>query len=387
MTSTETSKWTGETLTAGDSRIEVSELIGSGAQGAVYALSGDADRVVKIFNRERRGNKRAKIRAMIENDPSHGRIVWPQAIVEHGTNDEFLGYTMSRIDLDSAANAFEYSMTEMDWDSSDSEQRSSVCQNLAVMVNAIHREGHAIGDFNHDNILIDEQQQVSLIDCDGFHITDGSATYPDDTYYPRYAPPEGRGGGELSNVREADRFSLGVHIFQMLMEGFHPYHAQGTNAVDGSMEDKLKGNKFPYVDYAGFDPIDRAPSIAEYERLPEEVQDLFRRCFTESGKNQSEGVVLGHTSPDRPEPEEWIGALPVPDPVPYQQPTLHETGVDVVTPDSGSKPAAKTDGSLSPVQPESRDSAPEESGGLEPVAPGQDEPPASDDESPDMTDD
>lgn len=387
MTSTETSKWTGETLTAADSRIEVSELIGSGAQGAVYALSGDAERVVKIFNRERRGNKRAKIRAMIDNDPSHPRIVWPQAIVEHAGSDDFLGYTMSRMDLDSAANAFEYTMTEMDWESSDSEQRFSVCQNLAVMVNAIHREGHAIGDFNHDNILVDEHQQVSLIDCDGFHITGGSDTYPDDTYYPRYAPPEGRGGDEVSNVREADRFSLGVHIFQMLMEGFHPYHAQGTNAVDGSMEDKLKGNKFPYVDYAGYDPIERAPSIEAYERLPEEVRELFRRCFTESGKNRSDGVVMDQTNPDRPEPEEWIAALPVPDPVRHQQPTPPETGVDVVTPGGTSRPTAKTDESLSPVRPESRDSAPEESGDLEPVTPGQDEPPPSDEESADTTDD
>ncbi|WP_167768569.1 hypothetical protein [Haloarcula amylovorans] len=231
-------------------------------------------------------------------------IIWPEDVVT-GMGGEFLGYQMPYKDLDSAKNAFEYTLTELDWESSAPEHRYNVAHNLAVMVAAIHDEGHAIGDFNHDNILIDEDGFVTLIDCDAFHITDGNTAYPDKTYYPRYAPPEGRGGDSLAAVQEADRFCLGVHIFQFLMEGMHPYLAQGPESVDGSMEDKLRGNKFPYV-YSGYEPIDSAP---DYSTLPKTIRELFKRCFSEVGKNKKTKDTDVRAETNRPDPGEWIRIL------------------------------------------------------------------------------
>lgn len=374
MASLETGDCAGKTVTAGDSTFEISDLIGSGAQGSVYATADREGQVLKIFNHEQRQTKRAKIRAMISNDPNHERIVWPETIVEDPQTDEFLGYLMSRIDLDSASNAFEYTMTRLDWDCSERDHRFAVCQNLAAMVDAIHDEGHAVGDFNHDNILINEQREVSLIDCDGFHVTGQRESYPDETYYPRYAPPEGRGGNTLSNVQEADRFCLGVHIFQFLMEGFHPYHAQGSEAVNGSMEDKLNGNKFPYVDYAGYGPIDSAPGVDAYENaVPHSVRDLFRRCFTESGKNQSEGGVLDHANPDRPDPREWISAIPLSYSDKRRSDTADGSELNVVTPDDSGQHSGGGDSSLDPVRPSSGDTPTDQSKNISPVSPTQDD--------------
>ncbi|WP_135305433.1 protein kinase domain-containing protein [Haloarcula amylovorans] len=304
------SDFKGESVRLPSQTVRLGESIGKGSEGEVYHVRGDDTSVVKVFWEDSRDRKADKIRAMVNNPLKNSTyvegevqsIIWPEAVVTD-TGGEFLGYQMPYKDLDSAKNAFEYTLTELDWESSAPEHRYNVAHNLAVMVAAIHDEGHAIGDFNHDNILIDEDGFVTLIDCDAFHITDSNIAYPDDTYYPRYAPPERRGGDSLATVQEADRFCLGVHVFQFLMEGIHPYLAQGPKSVDGSMEDKLRGNKFPYV-YSGYEPIDSAP---DYSTLPKSIRELFKRCFSEVGKNHMPaGLDLEH---DRPSPLHWMKAF------------------------------------------------------------------------------
>lgn len=308
MGSSNESTHTGVAVSVEGTTLTVSDKIDSGNEGAVYRIKNTEDKVFKIFNEKKRSDKKRKITAMIANDPNHPAIIWPQAVVKDLNTGAFLGYQMKYKDLDTAQNAFEYTLTQLSWDSTEKSHRYTVAKNLAVMVSAIHNEGHAIGDFNHDNILIDNSGQITLIDCDGFHITDEDIEFPDDTYYPRYSPPEGRGGNTISNVREADRFCLGVHIFQFLMEGFHPYHAKGSKAKNGNMEDKLKNNKFPYVDYEGYNPIDSAPSVDDYEtEMTDKIQSLFRRCFTESGKHKAAENIATETN--RPYPEEWREAL------------------------------------------------------------------------------
>ena len=315
--------------------LTVSDKIDSGNEGAVYRIKNTEDKVFKIFNEKKRADKKQKITAMIANDPKHPAIIWPQAVVEDANTGAFLGYQMEYKDLDTAQNAFEYTMTQLSWDETKKSHRYTVAKNLAVMVSAIHSEGHAIGDFNHDNILIDNNGQITLIDCDGFHITDGDTEFPDDTYYPRYAPPEGRGGNTISDVKEADRFCLGVHIFQILMEGFHPYLAKGSKAETGNMEDKLKNNKFPYVDYEGYYPISNAHSVDHYEKeITDKVQSLFRRCFTESGKHKAAGNIATETN--RPDPEEWRRALSNSHET-GDSPEQDTSGPTVVTPDSGDR--------------------------------------------------
>jgi len=352
---------TGMDVSVEGTTLTVSDKIDSGNEGAVYKIKNTEDEVFKIFNDEKRSDKKRKITAMIANDPNHPAIIWPQAVVKDANTGAFLGYQMKYKDLDTAQNAFEYTMTQLSWDSTEKSHRYTVAKNLAIMVSAIHNEGHAIGDFNHDNILIDNNGQITLIDCDGFHITDGDIEFPDDTYYPRYAPPEGRGGNTISNVKEADRFCLGVHIFQFLMEGFHPYHAKGPNAENGNMEDKLKNNKFPYVDYEGYNPIDSAPSVDDYEKkMTDEIQSLFRRCFTESGKHKATENIATETN--RPNPKEWEEALSN-----FREtgdsPEEGTSGVKVVTPNSGSQDESSGEESeVSIVTPESAGNTKEDAG-------------------------
>ncbi|WP_338740525.1 hypothetical protein [Haloplanus salilacus] len=292
-----------ERVSIGTDEVTLGEQLGAGAEGSVYELPR-SDEVAKVFETERRAEKADKVRAMISNPPTDptyddgGRrtIIWPTRVVEDRSGS-FLGYTMPRVNLDEYKDAQRYAREDLQWSSSTPEKRYKTAYNLAIMVDAIHKQGHAIGDLNHQNILVDDGYVV-LIDCDAFHISGENDTYGDDTYFPRYIPPEGR-GDSLGAVRKADPFGLGVHIFQLLMEGFHPFQAQGSEATSGGFGDMIEGNQFPYENPEPdeLEPHDHAP---DYDRLPADVRDLFADCFSETAKNQGWG---------RPSPDDWVDTL------------------------------------------------------------------------------
>jgi DNA-binding helix-hairpin-helix protein with protein kinase domain len=291
----------GDDIRVGTSAATIGPEIDTGSEGTVYHIQGNSDSVLKIFTKQ----KGDKVRAMIKNPPIDSTyeeqgirsIIWPQEIAEDPSTGAFLGYKMPYKNLEQTKSSLEYAVTELKWDESAAQERYRVAHNLALVVKAIHEQGHAIGDFNHDNILVDKDGFVTLIDCDAFHITDDETTYPNDTYYPRYTLPEGLGSNMQADVKEADRFGLGVHIFQFLMEVYHPFIAGGSGAVTGDYVDLIRENPFPYdVDNPNIRPHKDAPN---YDQLPEDIKQLFSECFHLGGK----------LSLSRPTPEEWIETL------------------------------------------------------------------------------
>jgi len=280
------------------------ERVGTGGEGTVYRLQDTPSEVAKIFEPEKRGEKADKVRAMIDRPPidptyehkNRRSIIWPTAIVEDPATGEFLGYRMPYKNLEEQENVQRYARRNLQWDDSEPEVRYKTALNLAIVVDAIHQQGHAMGDMNHQNILV-KDGFVSLIDCDAFHIKGTQRTYGGDVFFPRYTPPEGR-GNTLTAVRRSDQFGLGIHIFQLLMEGFHPFQATGSAATGGSLDDMINGNRYPYENPCPgkLVPHDMAP---EYESLPSAIRGQFSKCFV-SGKTQP--MV-------RPMPQTWIDTL------------------------------------------------------------------------------
>ena len=72
-----------------------------------------------------------------------------------------------------------------------------------------------------------------------------------------------------------DRFSLGVLLYLMLMEGNHPYKGTGEPP---EVEERIRLGLFPFQARPpkGVSPARLAP---EFGILPGPVQELFRRCF------------------------------------------------------------------------------------------------------------
>ncbi len=178
-------------------------------------------------------------------------------------------------------------------------------RNLAAVLATLHQAGYVVGDVNESNILVSPSALVSFIDCDSFQVQASRGgrvvTHPCPVGKLEYTAPELQGKVFSREVRqpEADRFGLGVLIFQLLMEGRHPF--AGTWAGSGeppSVEEKIRRGCFPYADkpICPISPPPNAPSLAT---LPPDVAALVRRCF-----------IDGHRQPSRrPVPEMWRDTL------------------------------------------------------------------------------
>lgn len=175
--------------------------------------------------------------------------------------------------------------------------------NLAGIVASVHQSGHAIGDLRDANILIAPNARVAVIDCDSFQIHDPktNTVFPTTVGSPEYLPPElalGKRQPSTTDRTEADLFALGILIFRLLMDGFHPYQARGTRLFRASStRAKIELGIFPYeTREKNVEPPECAPP---YRRIPPTLQRLFSRCF-----------VAGHTRPGlRPSAAEWKAAL------------------------------------------------------------------------------
>lgn len=290
----------------GSEIVAIGTPLGSGKEGTVYGIQGSHTEVMKIFETSRRTDKRRKVKEMVRNppeDPTKDKsnvpaLIWPIEAVHSVSNDDFLGYTMPRLEMDEFVNAQKYARNALDHTTSDADFRYLAAMNLALRVALVHTNGHGMGDMHHSNILV-KDGIVTLIDCDGFHISGKYRDFGGATIYPRYEPPDTRSqDDDVRTVQLSDQFGLAVHIFQFLMGGYHPFVAVGSEATTGSTKNAIHGNKFPYSDPnpGQFEPPDRAP---DYSSLPAEIKDLFEAVF-----------ISGKTNPTyRPTATDWVNAL------------------------------------------------------------------------------
>lgn len=307
--------------TASDEFLSLSRRVGSETQSSTFHIEGSSSEVVKIFSPEKRVGSELpeKIYAMITNPPeistaSEGSLsfAWPTNIVETSSGGHFLGYKMSLPEIKSPNNILEYAreysqagnepsggVVEVIFRAigiTDVDSRYKSAIGLARGVDALHQQGHAIGDLHHATIFVDGNH-VILTDCNTFHISGENDSYEGDTAAPRYAPPE-EPGETLEAVQRGDQFSLAIHIFQLMMNSQHPFQARGTEAIDGDFKDIIRENPFPYRDPQPdlLEPPMDSPSYAD---LPSELQNCFERCFIE-----------GKTLPKiRPTAKTWVEVL------------------------------------------------------------------------------
>jgi formylglycine-generating enzyme required for sulfatase activity len=98
---------------------------------------------------------------------------------------------------------------------------------------------------------------------------------------------------------EHDRFGLGVLVFHLLMEGFHPYRIKYLGAGEPpEIDQRIASGLYPYAP-ARNGSVAPPPLAVPYDVLPRDVRKLFERCF-----------VDGHSTPaQRPAAREWREVL------------------------------------------------------------------------------
>jgi serine/threonine protein kinase len=286
--------------------IHLGKDIGGGGEGRIYKTVEEPRLVAKIYTTVTH-EQEAKLDAMLARPPytpmrSHFPLAWPMEPL-YDRADQCVGFLMPYIDHNNNIPLLKLynprdrlqTLHGFTW-----KYLLRAAKNLANVVSVLHENGYIIGDVNESNILISKSALVTLVDCDSIQVPKG-----DKHFFrcavgkPEYTPPElqGREFQAINREMHHDNFGLAVLIFQMLMEGVHPFSGvwQGTGNPP-TLEQNIQAGNSPYLS----ERILRLPRRAlPFETLPQTVQTLMTRCFGEGQRDPSR----------RPTAYEWYEAL------------------------------------------------------------------------------
>lgn len=294
--------------TAAGTPVPLGRRIGGGGEGAVHELPTQPHLCAKVYHAlARTAERRTKLDAMIARPPTdpgaqdnHHSIAWPQALLFEGATPA--GFVMP-LAPPGAGIALEYLQPEdrlQHHPGFTFQYLLTAGRNLAAAVHAVHQTGCCIGDINESNCLITGRALVTLIDCDSFQVTlpTGRASRCP-VGKPEYTAPE------LASARLAttdrtpatDAFGLAVLLFQLLMQGFHPFAGRWPGPGEPpSVSARIQRGLYAYDGRSTYPPPAAAPAP---RLLPPPLRLAFQRAF-----------VQGTTDPTRrPLAEEWVRLL------------------------------------------------------------------------------
>ncbi len=288
------------------------ENAGHGGEAAVYRVPGRPHLLAKIYTPAPRPGYDRKLAWMVAHPPAnpahsqnHHSLAWPVGLLYYADR-RLAGYLMPYIQVAvPILEVFNPKRRAAILPRFDRRYLHRVARNLAAALGALHREGYVVGDLNESNTMVTPRAQVTLIDTDSFQVEErrnGKITlYPCPVAKYEYTPPElqGQPVGKIHRKPEHDAFGLGVLVFQLLMEGNHPFRAQWTGEGEPPpIEKRIALGGFPYMTTSPCPvlPPRNAPAL---HTLHPVLVELVRRCF-----------IDGHHTPAlRPEAAAWERAL------------------------------------------------------------------------------
>ena len=296
--------------------ITVSSELGRGGEGAVFEIARKRDICAKIYLKEISPELRRKLSLMVSNPPQdptfqtrgHRSIVWPQFVLYQDPGKKTArGFSMPRIDTNDFQTVFKYvtpsSRIEKYGGGFTWKYLLTVGLNISSALAALHERDYCVGDINESNILVSPKTLITVIDCDSFQVKDKNSgqVFRCKVGKPEFTAPElqGRPFDSVDRTTESDCFALAVLIFQLLMQGTHPFQAKGRLVNDSpTPESKIVKGLYPYASNkpSGLEPPDYAPPI---ELLSRELQQMFVRCFVDGQKDRGK----------RPSAKEWFETL------------------------------------------------------------------------------
>ena len=292
--------------------VKLANLVGQGGEASVYQVQGQQETLAKVFEPAPRANYEHKLGWMIAHPPenptrslSHPSLAWPSELL-YDSNQRLAGYLMPYIrQAVPVLEVFNPRRRGAVLPEFDTRYLYRVARNLSASVAALHRSGYVVGDLNESNVLVNPSALVTLIDTDSFQVQERQDGRFVIHYCPvgklEYTPPEllGKNMKEVTRLPEHDHYALAVLVFQLLMEGNHPFRAQWLGSGEPPpLEKRVRMGLFPYmVSLPGpVRPPQNAPALKTLSPL---IAGLFKACF-----------IDGHQDPVcRPSSLDWRNAL------------------------------------------------------------------------------
>jgi serine/threonine protein kinase len=292
--------------------IWLGESVGRGGEATVYRVRSQTGWLAKIYEQGARPEYADKLAWMISHPPenptrsiAHPSLAWPSAVL-YDSKHILVGYLMPHIQTAvPLLDVFNPRRRQATLPRFDRRYLHRTARNLAATLTALHVRGYVVGDLNESNVLVKPSALISMIDVDSFQVQEVCGNqilcHPCPVGKLEYTPPElhRHAIGSIVRQPEHDVFALGVLIFQLLMEGSHPFRAQWLGSGDPpTIETRIAQGVFPYSTFP--DSRVRPPKGApDLNQLHPALVELVFRCF-----------IDGHKDPQqRPAPEKWVQAL------------------------------------------------------------------------------
>lgn len=214
--------------------------IGRGGEGVVYETDRHDGQVCKILHQSRRLKSTIeKLKLMIDLQVEHPAICWPTELVERG--GETLGYLMPRASGKELQRTIFirplFEETCSDWTRI---HLVHLTRTILKAVQHLHAKGVLLGDLNAQNIMVQDELNVFLVDCDSFQM----GPFPCGVGTPPYLAPELYGIDLKSNLRtiEHELFAVATLVFMI----FHPGKAPYSHRGGGDPAKNVLERHFPY---------------------------------------------------------------------------------------------------------------------------------------------
>ena len=296
-------------------RYRLEKEIGAGGEGRVYRIAGE-NLVAKIYKKAEPEVEK-KIRFLVQNPIADlyagGKrilaLAWPQDILCDDQGN-FIGYTMpfihNGVEICTVARGCDMPKAKAMFPDYDWLFGLQVAINLSRAVEYLHAHACIIGDLNCKNIMVSPDGCITLLDNDSFDVRDPStgAHYRCCAGTQDYLAPELQGRNLRASganfTPQSDDFALAIHIFQLLMNNFHPFTGknlvvlQNSTAVNQRL-DHLVNGKCPFLHtYSDLTVPVGAPYLPEM--VSEQLRMDFYRTFDYNASNISQRMYQRTTA-------------------------------------------------------------------------------------------
>ena len=297
-------------------RYRLEKEIGAGGEGRVFKISGQ-NLVGKIYKKVDPEVEK-KIRYMVQHPiadlrDSSGRVIltlaWPQDILcdDRGV---FIGYTMpfiqNGVEICTVARGCDMPKAKAMFPDYDWMFNLQVAINLSKAVAYLHSNNCIVGDLNCKNIMVSPDGLITMLDNDSFDLLDTVSGIhfrccagTQDYLAPELQGRNLRSAGAVFSVH-SDNFALAIHIFQLLMNNYHPFTGKNLVVIQNSTSvnqrlDHLVNGKCPFIhNYSDLTIPIGAPYLSEMV-TPQLVQDFYR-TFDYNAGNIQERMKLRTTA-------------------------------------------------------------------------------------------
>lgn len=291
--------------------LDLNSMLGHGGEARVFAVPPDEKLVAKVYHKPKETYAR-KLSAMLANPPEnpmaaqgHISIAWPvDLLLSTDSSARSVGFVMPRVSgMRSLLDFYNPKTRRQKCPFFNYLYLIRTARNIAAAMGALHARGYCVGDVNESNILVSDTALVTLVDTDSFQVRDlhTGEIYRCGVGKPEFTPPElqGKNFGQIDRAPEHDLFGLAVLVFQLLMEGTHPFSGiyQGTGDPPPYAA-RIAAGHFTYS-VRNRVPYTPTPIAPQWDILHPTLRQLFVHCFED-----------GHSSPQlRPSAQTWQAAL------------------------------------------------------------------------------